>query len=75
MLTYAGASVESVSGDRSVNGEELMALLEKAWEEGKEAAEKRLAFERCVCVSVCLCVSMCMCINVSVWAGGAAWLD
>jgi hypothetical protein len=38
------AGVDGAGG--GVSGEELMKLLEKAWEQGKEAAEKRMAFEK-----------------------------
>jgi hypothetical protein len=48
-----GGGMDSPRGGRGgggegagVSGEELLKLLEKAWEEGKEAAEKRLAFEK-----------------------------
>ena len=42
----AGRGGHTGNGDGGVSGEELMKLLEKAWEQGKEAAEKRMAFEK-----------------------------
>lgn len=50
----SGEAAAALAAARSANtypkggvvGDELMKLLERAWEEGREAAEKRLAFER-----------------------------
>ncbi|EKX36875.1 hypothetical protein GUITHDRAFT_116897 [Guillardia theta CCMP2712] len=41
-----GGKLGGVGDQRMVGGEELMKLLEKAWEEGKEAAERRMEFEK-----------------------------